>query len=468
MPPLGRSDTLASPVRAPEMTDPIRPEKRLTLPKRTTPTWEVELLLSGATVFTLVQLARALPEWGAYLLPRLSVLWFQVANLSIVYLLCGVIVLAVAFVLHLLLRAYWVALVGMDSVFPEGLKAENLRAGPVVRRWVMSRWRGMEAEIEQADNRATIVFGLGIGLARMMVTITVVVTAVMLAALFGAAVTGTTAQASTWILSALALLVVPWFLLLLDRAFGGRLRPGSLAHRGAEAILRGYSMIGFSRESSPLVTLYTTSVGEKRGNWVVGGIITLATVASILTVGTLDDDLGWGQYGEFPAFEPGGPGLQYQHYASHHEPGESPRLPFLPGLQAKGRYLPLVLPYVPRLHGFLLEQCDVPRDRPGRDEPGARRKQRVARAEARGRCLAAGTTVTLDGQPLAQAPELYGDATRDLRGLLYMIPLQGLSRGRHELVVTLAVDAARARRGRSGDGDDEDEAPTAWTIPFWY
>lgn len=451
------------------MTDETRAEKRLTLPKRTTPTWEVELLLSGATVFTLVQLARALPEWGAYLLPRLSDLWFQVANLSVIYLLCGVIVLAVAFVLHLLMRAYWVALVGMDSVFPAGLKAENLRAGPVVRGWVMSRWRGMEAEIEQADNNATIVFGLGIGLARMMVTITVVVTAAMLLALLGAAVTGTTAQASRWILGALALLVVPWFLLLLvDRVFGKRLRPGGLAYRGAEGILRGYSALGFSRESSPLVTLYTTSVGEKRGNWVVGGIITLATVASIFTVSTLDDDLGWGQYGEFPAFESGGPGLRHQHYASHHEPGESPRLPFLPDLQAKGRYLPLVLPYVPQLHGFLLEQCDVPRDRLDRDDPEARRKERLARAETRVRCLAAGATVTLDGQPLDQAPELYADATRDLRGLLYMVPLQGLSRGRHELVVTLVADEERARRGRSRPGEDEAPQPTVWTIPFWY
>lgn len=443
------------------MTDDSRPEKRLTLPKRTTPTWEVELILSGATVFTLVQLAQALPEWAAYLLPRLSDFWFQLANLSTIYLLCGVVVLAVAFILHLLLRAYWVALVGMDSVFPEGLKAENLRAGPVVRRWVMSRWRGMEAEIEQADNNATIVFGLGIGLARMMVTITVVVTLVMMLALLGAAVTGTTEQVSRWILGAISLLVVPWFLLLLlDRVFGKRMQPGTWVYRGAEVILHGYSVLGFSRESSPLVTLYTTSVGEKRGNWVVGGIITLATIASIMTVSTLDDDLGWGQYGEFPAFESGGPGLRHHHYASRHEPGESPRLPFLPDLQARGRFLPLVVPYVPQMHAFLLEQCDVPRNR------NAAREQRVARVEAQVRCLAAGTTVTLDGQPLAQAPELYGDATRDLRGLLYMIPLQGLAPGRHELVVTLAKDEARPRT--RSHGNEETPAPTVWTLPFWY
>ena len=44
----------------------------IALPKRTTPTWETELLLSGATVFALFQAAQALLAWAAYLLPRLD------------------------------------------------------------------------------------------------------------------------------------------------------------------------------------------------------------------------------------------------------------------------------------------------------------------------------------------------------------------------------------------------------------
>jgi hypothetical protein len=74
--------------------------------------------------------------------------------------------------------------------------------------------------------------------------------------------------------------------------------------------------------------------------------------------------------------------------------------------------------------------------------------------------------VTLDGSALAQAPELYGDATRDLRGLLYMIPLQGLARGRHELVVTLDED--QTRPARPGEHARAEREPTTWTIPFWY
>ena len=42
-------------------------------------------------------------------------------------------VLAVTFALHLLLRAQWIALVGMDSVYPQGVRLDKLRMGPIQR-----------------------------------------------------------------------------------------------------------------------------------------------------------------------------------------------------------------------------------------------------------------------------------------------------------------------------------------------
>ncbi|GGA76886.1 hypothetical protein GCM10011521_13960 [Arenimonas soli] len=432
------------------------PGTRLTLPRRTTPTWEVELLLSGATVFALVQLATWLPGWASHVSPRLSDFWRQVADVSLVYLMCGVVVLTVAFVLHLLLRAYWVALVGMDSVFPGGLKTEKMRDGPVIRDWTMARWKPMPVQIEQADNQATIVFGLGIGLARMMVTITVLGSLLMLGVLVVAAITGTAEHAGRWVSGTLLLLLVPWLLVMgVDRRFGDRLPRGHWLRRGMEAVLAVYSWAGVGRESSTLVTLYTTSVGDRRGNWIVGGLIAAATLASITAVAVLKDDLGWGQYGRFPLLEANqANSVRHVHYANQHEPAQSPRLPYIPDLQAQGGYLPLVVPFVPQLHQQMLDACPEPMDLP----PGFAGRQQ--RSQATLACIAEGFAVTLDGQPLAQAPELYSDATRDLRGLVYMIPLAGQSRGRHELVVALQPQP------ESKPGNDD--SPPIWRIPYWY
>ena len=61
------------------------PAARLTLPRRTTPTWEVELLLSGATVFALFQGAQAMMAGGAYLLPRLNGDLFMLCSMLFTY-----------------------------------------------------------------------------------------------------------------------------------------------------------------------------------------------------------------------------------------------------------------------------------------------------------------------------------------------------------------------------------------------
>ena len=421
---------------------------------RTTPTWEIELLLSGATVFALVQFAGALPEWGGYLLPRLGPLWQQVLGLGLVYFQCGVILLCVAFVLHLFMRAYWVALVGMDSVYPGGLKADRLRGGPVGRDLLLSRWVPMPEQIEAADNRASVVFGMGIGLARMMVTITLVGSALLLVSLGLAALAGQAEQASTWVVYVFSLSLLPYLLvLMIDRYLGHRLSRGGWPYRAMRGLLATFSSLGLGRESAPLVTLYTTNVGEDRGNWIVGGIVTFATVASIASMSVLDDDLGWGHYDAFPSLESAGKqSVRHDRYASLHEAGESPQGPYVPEMVARGSYLPLVVPFVPAVHGHLLDDCGqaaTPQD-------GA--AEREAKREARLDCLSDGLKVSLDGEVMDLRAELYSDARRDLRGLLYMVPLSGQARGRHELSIELTPE----KPPKNG------ELPPTWRIPYWY
>lgn len=135
----------------------------------------MELLLSGATVFALWQIAGAMAPFAAYLLPRLAPELTSIGGVIYIYLASGVIMIGLAFVIHLVLRAYWVALVGMHSVFPQGLRMERLRGGPIMRENLAARWQDMDAAIEIADNRATVVFGLGIGVAGVLIPITLTV-----------------------------------------------------------------------------------------------------------------------------------------------------------------------------------------------------------------------------------------------------------------------------------------------------
>ena len=83
------------------------------LSRRTTPTWEVELLISGVAIFAMLQLPGWLDDAMFALEPRLTDNWRTVTLLFYAYAKSAAIVLATTFVLHLLLRAQWIALIGM-------------------------------------------------------------------------------------------------------------------------------------------------------------------------------------------------------------------------------------------------------------------------------------------------------------------------------------------------------------------
>src|SRR3954469_3070174 len=96
------------------------------LPRHTTPTWEVELLISGVAVFAMLQLPGWIDDRWFALRPRLDASWLDALIYIYIYAKSGVMVLAVTFVVHLLLRARWIALVGMHSVYPAGIDWDRL------------------------------------------------------------------------------------------------------------------------------------------------------------------------------------------------------------------------------------------------------------------------------------------------------------------------------------------------------
>ena len=103
------------------------PDRTHALSDRTTPTWEVELLISGVAVFAMLQLPGWLDDRMFALEPRLGDDWRLVLTLFYIYSKSAAIVLAVTFALHLFLRALWIALVGMHSVYPQGIILDRLR-----------------------------------------------------------------------------------------------------------------------------------------------------------------------------------------------------------------------------------------------------------------------------------------------------------------------------------------------------
>ena len=423
------------------------------MPNRTTPTWEMELLVSGATVFGLLQLPAQADRllFGFYNSSN-----FAVATLTPslwVYVKFSLLTLIATFIVHLCLRGYWVALVGLHSVYPQGFRWDRMttKLGPHYLASSRELTGEIDTVIERADNRASIAFGLGFGMATMMLMPMVVVSAIMVVVWLYEVLggDGVHAMIATVVLGMVVMLVfvalVAW-----DKSRGAAAGLDSRKGRWARGFFRFYGRLGFNRANNTLITLYGSNEGNRRTATVIGVVMTAVMALVIWQI--LSERLGWSA-GDFAGLPDDVPmaveTLLPQHYASQR--GDAVRmdpLPHIPDPVVRGHYLRLFVPYLPLRHNkAMATRC--PEALAIDDDTGPR---------ARLDCLAAIHAVAIDGNPVAIRFDAAEDPRTGQRGMIAMIPVHDLAPGRHELTLM------RAPRNRRKDAD---EPPKPHRIPFW-
>ncbi|MDN5781110.1 MAG: hypothetical protein L0H23_03640 [Luteimonas sp.] len=431
-------------------SQPPASESASRLPRHTTPTWEVELLISGVAVFAMLQLPGWLDDRFFALLPRFDQNWAQPLKLVYVYLKSAALILAVTFSLHLLLRAQWIALVGMYSVFPDGIRWERLKMGPVQREIETGRYAGRDAAIDRADNRATIVFAIGVTLASTLLLITIVVACVFAFVIGFAMLAGVQVNIGAIFGWCTALVFAPAFIaMLLDRRLAHRMREGGLGRRLLSLVLRFYSRTGImQRASNPTFSLLSSHGGEHRANLATLCIFLVAAATIMLALYSGNDPRNLGSYSLFPAFSDDSRTLDASHYDDQRNPARDAAVPFIGSVIASQAYVRLVVPYRPeRDAGAMRSNC-----------PAAETLQDDARATSLLDCLQRLHAVTLDGKPLASLQyDVGSDPRTDRPALVAMIDVHKLPPGRHELQVARVPDG----------NDKQEDTGKSWRIPFW-
>jgi hypothetical protein len=431
------------------------------LPEHTTPTWEVELLISGVAVFAMLQLPGWLDDNVFALSPRLDAAWGELLKVLYVYARSAAMILGATFVIHLLLRARWIALVGMHSVYPDGIRWERLRLGPLQRRVEAGLDPGADAAIEAADNRATAVFAIGVMLAVMIAIIAGLLLVVVGSLTWAGPVLGWTIDPYIALFALMVLLIVPFACLgMVDRSLGAGLRAGGAGERWLTTAFRFYARIGLGRGNNRIMALLGSHVGERR--------MMLLTV--LVMVGTVVAAIAWydglrhrdqlGSYALFPAAGDALPVLDAAHYDDQRDPARDPVAPFVQGAVVTGPYLRLVVPYDPRRDAPALQRdCAAA----GNGEAAA---AGAGTSQALFQCLQRLHPASLDGTPLAGLQYALGsDARTDRPALVAMIDVRGLAPGRHELQL---MQPPRDD-GHGDDGGDGADAAndTVVRIPFW-
>ncbi len=424
-------------------------ESRNQLPRHTTPTWEVELLISGVAVFAMLQLPGWLDDGFFSIQPRLETKWYQLAILVYFYSKSVAVILAATFVIHLLLRARWIALVGMHSVYPGGVRWEKVRMGPVQRELTERSQLTMEAIIERADNLATTIFASGVAMALIVVNLTALLGVVFIATNALIWVTGWEDDFGQFPLLVIALIFMVIFVVTnLDRRYGARWVKGGLMYRVSSVTYRLISRVGMGRSNNRIMALLSSNTD----NWVmlmvpilvIGGAIT----GVMLAYSGMRDVTKLGGYDLFP--EATGVAVDAANYTDSRDPSRDPAVPFVQSMVVTGPYLKLILPYEPRRDGPAL-----------RGNCPASAKTGTERAAGLVNCLQALHPVALDGKLADNLHyEVASDPRTDRPALLAMIDIRSLSPGRHEL-----------RVGRAPAPGDETQTKNRDTresvIPFW-
>ena len=428
--------------------------------------WELELLISGAVVFSLLQLPGALDDWLARTSPRqagslLSALVFVYAYLKLIlYTLIG------SFLLHLCARAYWVGMIGLESVFPHGIDWEKSQSGPVGREVQRERVPSLQALIDRADRFASVIFGFA------FLVVFLFVASILYGGLFWLAALGLSRlffggeHTRALLYGLLGLFVVPSLLVVVvDRRMGGRLDPAGLPRRVLRRLLEFYYRAqGMGLFAPTLLTLFTNV--PKRLIYpafaaMVYGPLGLFMVKDLL----IDRDrIEADAYGYLPG-DPGRFGVERGFYDDKRPAGEGYTLPSIQSDVIHGPYVRLVLPFLAGRHEALFAR-GCPEVRPfregglrlGADEPAG---ESDAARQAVLACWARVQPVTVNGRPLAVPFRFYTHPATGIRGVVAHVPTAGLPRGENVITVARVPMAGELK------GGTPPKARPPYSIPFW-
>lgn len=408
----------------------------LHLPRRTTPTWEIELLISGALVFSLFQAIAPLDHLFARWIGSLRPEFEPLLVYGVIYAKLVVFIMIGTFVGHLVLRAYWVSLVGVHSIYPHGVLWDRLQGSAIAKRVAREQIVPMPEAIERADNRASLLFALGVLCAQFSVLILMwTLAAFFIAWLLALAVPALKAHAVLICLGVFGVLGLGLF--GIDKLWASKLPP---EHAAARRLGRFYRWTGKWMGTtliSPLFPLLSTNVAKRGGAWVITALIYvgLAAVMVHTLAGRTDFRPLLGD--SLPTLERDG-GVHPLHYRDQrHGDLLWSTNPWIPSWFVEGPYLPLFVPFVADRHNTPIKQCALPSRAPGDASDATPEADRLRAYEtAWAQCFGALLELRIEGQ---NALKLSFDRQRDgatgLDGVLAMIDVRTLPAGRHELVL---------------------------------
>jgi hypothetical protein len=435
------------------------------MPKDSSPTWELEMLVSGAVLFSLFQLPHFVDDALARWEPHATFEAGFALLMLYAYAKGALYILIAAFVMHLGVRAYWVGLIGLNSVFSRGVQWENTQLGPIAQEVYRERMPTLPRMISRLDNFASVIFSFA------FLVVIVTVASVPLMAVFaglGYLVSKLLfgGRYFDWVAGTLllAFALPPMIVALVDRRYGARFTPESRPRRVLRRLTGAFyhtQMVGIL--GPVLFTL--TSNGRRKTTYVLFYIVLIGGLYAALGEWVMRRGLFTANGADYFSTASNDNSLDYAFYeAQWPDAMVNSTAPSIQSDVIRDPYVRLFIPYQPSRHNpAMASRCSgvaplarrgVLLVRPGRSDPVSD----SAAARALG-CLAAIHAVKLNGAPVAGLRFRFASHPRTgVDGIVAYLPTASLPRG--ENVITVMPPPRRP-------GSTNKRPVEAWVIPFW-
>ena len=126
--------------------------------------WQAELIISGVAIIGSLQLPALLKQAEYYTLLHYDRDTLFICYIAIVYWRILVTGLIVLFIFHFVIRALWIGLVGLNSVYPGGFRA-NERFAEHFQEKLREEYGDVDGFIARLDRLGSGIFGVGFGIA---------------------------------------------------------------------------------------------------------------------------------------------------------------------------------------------------------------------------------------------------------------------------------------------------------------
>ena len=428
-----------------------------------TRTYEAELLISGAVVFGLFRLAPSVSRYFESLEYRLEGQQRMVAIYGQMYLGLVIYALIGAFLLHLIMRAIWIGLVGLESVYPNGVNWQKLKVGPYYKRYSKKRMGPLAQTIERFDDLCSLIFGFG-----FMIVVVFLYSIIMLLVCATAGILisrlafGGRFYPQVFWTTFSVILTLQVFPALLDRLFGEKMKRENLLGRVFAYLIAANWEVSPYRWIGQIQFTLQSNTSNTRVS------VALITVMFALMLGFLGSIMvreGVLRFDSLTYFPENlrQSGIDPQHYRSMRS-GDA-MLRTIPSIQTDiidEPYLKLSIPYYPRRHNPLIrERCpEVEAFKSSGIAFGRKHPPEAAAAQEVINCLASLFSVEVDGKPTLDLDfEFSRENDSGQEAIVTYIPVADFPPGRHEIAVMVP--------SREMSEGDEGAEPVRQVIPFW-